>query len=277
MALKPNFREEYYKLLKDLVLQIRKSDRYEAVCARHKELKEKIEELLEKNDSVCTEAEKLIDKTSGAVKAAAEALLCGDAELAGMVREFGALCAEKEEFASIGWDDDLMNHLENVLAIAAYENMEKEILAELGRDEGQLVIYEEKKRAAELEKELGGKVLADAVERLEALFSKKHLFPAPGDIDTSKEDNFDEAHLTLLNSKGEKLRFEVWSQLHYKGKLYIELELHEDLKTQKMNYYRVVSPTELVLVEDESEDKALDKARDRLEIAITRKKLGYDS
>ncbi|MBQ9745387.1 MAG: hypothetical protein IJW21_01010 [Clostridia bacterium] len=277
MALKPNFREEYVKLLKEFVLTIKKSNRYEAVCEKYNELKKEIEQALAEMNSVCSEAELLIDKATCAPKAGVPAMIGDDEALNGMVQEFGALCAEKEEFAAIGWDDDLMNHISNVLAIAAYENMEKEIIAEFGRDKGQKIIYEEKKKGAELEKELGGKILIDSVERMEALFRKKHLFPAAGDIDTSKEDNLDEGHLTIVNDMGEPLRFEVWSQLHYKGELYIELELMEEMKTPKMNYYKVLSPAELLLVEDEDAIKELDKARDALEVAIQRKKLGYDS
>ncbi len=261
-------RSEYYELLKQTVVLVDRSDRYDRICEEYKALCKRINKLLEDMDAFCVDAERYIDKSTGGLRA--NIGFEPDPVLAKLFGELCGLYTEKQHFATeYGWDDDLLNHIEAVLAIAAYEDMEKRIIAELGADAGERVIYETKKEIVAFERELGVVFFSQAVERMEALFRTRVLFSPEGEIVLTDKDCLCEQSVTLVNKHGERLAFTKWAQIAHRGEIYIELELLEDMKIGKFHYYRLAQAQGgwmLTLVEDGPTESELDGKRDRLTV-----------
>ncbi|MBR2974859.1 MAG: hypothetical protein IKC47_03860 [Clostridia bacterium] len=137
-------------------------------------------------------------------------------------------------------EDDLIQSINVVLAIDCYEKLEKRIIAQLGQIQGEKVIYPIKVKGAEYEKQQGGIVLQDGVERLEAIFALECLYGAQGDVPVADHNNQQNEDFLLKNSAGRQFRFEKFSQYTYQGNVYFEMDLLEEIKIGKLNYYMVV-------------------------------------
>ncbi|MBQ8688802.1 MAG: hypothetical protein IJ515_00355 [Clostridia bacterium] len=269
MSLNPNFREEYYGLLEKCILTVDKSQQYEEICEKYTALRNRINGILEAADALCTDSERLIDKSTGEVKPNAEAVTGADENLMEMLAELGELYVKRQSFAELGWDDDLMNHIDAVLAIGAYQDMEEKIISELGRDAGQRVICEVKKKILSLEGELGTQFFGNGVERLENLLRIKHLFSWRDEIEMTAADNTDERSIILVNEAGECFDFRTWAQMRHGGAVYVELELLDEMNVRTFNYYRVDAASDrqaFTLVEDGDLIKVLERKQERLAI-----------
>lgn len=275
MALSVNFKEEYYKLLEECVLLVEKSERYEKICAEYTALKEKINKILEETDALCTDAERFLEKETGKIKPETEFFIGQNEELKVLLSALSALYIEKMSFASLGWTDDLMNHIAVVLASGKCQEKEEEIIAELGLQQGERVIYEEKKKVLKLEKELGVRFFEGDVERLEALFKVRVLFPFPEQTKMKAEENLIEENWILINADGECFQVEKYAQLRYKNALYVELIFPEEIKLKrKLNYYKVEKTKRgirFVLVEDNELYEKLWAKVEKLEVRLQRR------
>lgn len=268
MSIDASFLKIYHDTLKKAVMTSDMSDKFEAVCNKYDELKDKIDARLEENGSICSDAERLFDKETGALRGEAESIIGNDRALRDMLTDFGELLLNKRSFAEFGWRDTLISTIDPVLAIAEYSDMEKKIIAELGLDDGQKVIYEIKKKVVEFEKELGISFFGEEILRMRDLFRIKRLFSKKGEISVSDKDNLETQKLTLTNNDGELLKCEKTAQITHNGSLYIELEILEDIRVCVFNYYvfkQSDNCQSLVLVEDKALEKILDGKRDKLE------------
>ena len=268
MSLSPNFIQEYYDLLKKCISTVDQSNRYEAVCKEYKALHAKINGILKARDSLCTDAVACIDKSTGNVKPNAEWILEGDEALLAMVKELGELYIKKQYFAeTFKWTDSLMPNLDIILANAKVEELEKEIIAHFGKEEGRTFICTVKKEMAAFEKEIGVRFYADDAERMETLLRIRVLFSPKNEIEITAEDNVDEQPLNLSNEKGESLRFQKNSLLHHRNAIYTELEFLEEARGKKLHYYKLEQTKDgqkLIMEEDEAVDKELWKKQERL-------------
>jgi len=240
MPLNENYREEYYELLKGFVLLEALIQRYEALEKEYKELRTQINEKLEQAKSVCSDCERLLDKETGELNENAQAIVGKDKALNESLLRLSEVFAQKKQIEKeSGFDDELYFKVVSVVAIGDYEKMEKQIIDELGKVQGERVIYEEKKKAVEFEKTLGVYFFADAVERMEELFKVRTLFSPSCEVLFADEDNLDEQTVVLYNAKGEKLTFDKFAQVRYRGTLYVELVIPEKTKIRALNYYKV--------------------------------------
>ena len=271
MPVSPDFREEYHKLLEECLLLVQKSRQYEAICEQYRERKAEANRLLEERGALCTDAERLIDPVTGKVKESAVALVGEDEQLREILISCGELFLQKKGYAELGWNDELTNKMQVVLAIANFRDMEEKILQELGRDQGQQVIYRELQRVLPLEQELGFRFFADDVERLEALLRIKVLYAALGELPITAQENMTQERLSLVTEQGEIFSFVKWAQIQHKGAVYLELELPEELPIGKFKYYRVETTREgvrLLLEEDKTIEQELDERWDRLSVEL---------
>lgn len=267
MSIDASFLKMYHDALKKAVMTSDMSDKYEALCDKYDDLREEINVRLERKDSVCSDAERLFDKESGRLKKEAELVIGDDNALRGMLSEFEKLLMNKRSFAEFGWGDRLISTIDPVLAIAEYSDMEKKIIAELGLDEGQRVIYGIKKKIVEFEKELGISFFGESVLKMRDLFRIKQLFSNSSEINVNEKDNLETQRLVLTNSAGESIRCEKTAEITHNGSLYIELELLEDIRVCVFNYYLFSNSDNrqtLRLVEDKQLEKILDEKRDKL-------------
>lgn len=240
MSLSENFREEYLILLKKCLDTVSGSNRYDALLKEYEGRKKAADERLSALDAICTDCELLIDKTTGEIKPSAVALFGEDEELMSLLKRLGELQRKRLEFSEErGWDDDLINHLDCVVAIGYVTEYEKKIVAELGKKDGLVVICEVKREAVKYERELGLTFYAGDVERLEDLFRIRTLYSPDREIVIGEEDNLDECELVLISDVGEALRFKKSARMTLRGRVYIELEILEELKVKKFNYYTV--------------------------------------
>ena len=136
--------------------------------------------------------------------------------------------------------DDEVSSLRIVVALDTYQKLETQIIEKLGLIDGEKAIYQVKKQAVQLEKQLGGVILADAIQRLEAIFALATLYGANGDVVVDDHNNQDSKPLVLKNDNGQVFNFEKFAQITYKGDIYFELNLLDDLKIGKLNYYKVI-------------------------------------
>jgi hypothetical protein len=255
MPLNENYREEYYELLKGFVLLEALIRRYEALEKEYKELKAQINEKLEQAKSICSDCERLLDEETGELNENAQVIVGKDKALNESLLRLSELSAQKKQIEKeSGFDDELYLKVVSVVAIGDYEKMEKRIIDELGKEQGERVIYEEKKKAAEFEKTVGVYFFGDAVERMEEWFEIKVLYPTDGEITLTKENNFLEQNLLLRNEQGLKIPFKKTAQTTYRGVIYLELISLQNRKIRGVNYYTVEQTDngqKLVLLEDE--------------------------
>lgn len=272
MALNDRFREEYYGLLEECVLLVEKEKRYERICAEYTDLKKEIDKILEETDCLCTDAERFLEKDTGKIKPETALIVGENAEILGLLAKLSALYIERQSFAELGWTDDLMHLISVILASAKCSNKEEEIVAELGLEQGERVIYEEKKKVLKLEKELGIRFFEDDVERLEALFKVRILYPLSAQTVIKDEENLTEENWVLANADGECFQLEKYAQLRYKNALYVELIFPDEIKLKrKLNYYKIEkkkSGTRFVLVEDEELFEKLWAKVEKLEVRL---------
>ena len=261
-----SFLKGYQDALKKCVMTSDMHDKYRELCENYKDTKRKIDARLESENSLCSDAERLIDKNTGELKKNALLVLGDDATLLRMVNELCELWQRLHSFAEFGWTDELGSSIDPVLAIAEYSDMERKIIDQLGLDEGQRVIYEIKKRVVEFEETIGKDFFREDVLKLRDLFKFKRLYAKPYEIRLGKTDNLDTQNLVLKNNDGDTVRCEKVAQITHNGSQYVEIELHEDVRICVFNYYLTADDacSELRLVEDRDLVKLLDSKRDRL-------------
>ena len=240
MSLNPNFREEYLLLLKKCLDTVSRSNRYDALFKEYDGRKKAADERLLALDAICTDCELLIDRDTCEIKPSAVMLFSKDEELMGYLERLSELLVERKKFAEMyGWEDELKNHIDCVVAIGNASDYEKLIVTELGKKAGLVIVCEMKREAVKYERELGLTFYAGDVERLEDLFRIRVLYSPAREIDIGKEDNLDERELVLISEGGEALRFKKSARMTLRGRVYIELEILEELKVKKFNYYTV--------------------------------------
>ena len=261
-----SFLKRYHDALKKCVMTSDMHDKYRELCEDYDEAKRKMDAALESAGSICSDAECLIDKSTGELKRHALLVLGEDAALLRMANELCELWQRLHSFAEFGWTDELGSSIDPVLAIAEYSEMEHKIIDELGLDEGQRVIYEIKKRVVEFEETIGKDFFREDVLKLRDLFRFKRLLAKPYEIKLGQSDNLDTQDLVLTNNDGETFRCEKVAQIAHNGSQYVEIELREDVRICVFNYYLVADDAcrELRLVEDRDLVKLLDTKRDRL-------------
>lgn len=273
MAQNTKLIEEYEALLKKNLVTVAKSHRYGEILGKYNALRKRINGILEESGAICNDCDALVDKNSAALKTGAEALIASNPDIRDMLEELIQLCAALKEFEPDGWTDDTMYLLSPVMTIASCRDIEKEILAELGRDAGQHLIRDVKAGVLPFEEELGLTFFKDDVERLTDLFRTKTLFPVTDEIELDYFDNLEARPIKLKNAEGEIFNFEKAAEMRYLGSVYLELELLDDLKVGKFNYYKLEKRTEgqrLTLVEDKDTNDDLEDIRERLCIRFQR-------
>ncbi len=256
MSLPLAYREEYYSRLEKCLDIVELNGKFIARQAEYESLKAEINARLCALDAITGNAEDLIDGSSGKLKRGAELAVNGDSELLHMLN---TLAAMKQELSAYGathrWDDGVMNNVDVILAIASYEDMEKMMHRELGRDMAECIIYEEKKRIVTVERERGIRFFADEVEMMDALFRIRVLFPTVTELSLDRSDNADTLDVELTNGMGETIRFRKSGQITYGKAMYVELILLDDMRIRRtLNHYRVDQSDGalvLTLVEDE--------------------------
>ena len=209
---------------------------------------------MQKNGTV--KIEYVLDKETGTLKENLSLLVDLTPNIKDLLEKFSLLYIQKKNFEKEGLSDELMNSIQNVLAIAKYEDMEKQIISAFGIEKGQEIIYQEKKRVLNLEKKLGFRFFVSAVERLENLFRTKILFFPKGLIVITKNNNNNYQNVVLTNQTGEKFKFVKYAQIVLNGEIYFELAIDEEMNiARKLNYYRVEkieNGLKLLLVQDEN-------------------------
>lgn len=254
---------QYLKALKDCLVLIKDSTRYEYICQKYELLKKEIDNLLEKMDALCIDAERYINKNTGSLRDDIGINL--DEKLRFKFAELCNLYNEKKLFyLKHNWDDNLLNNVEVVLAIANYEKLEKEIIESFGYDKGEQIIYETKKESVIYEKEIGVDFFSNSVEKLEVLFRIRNLYPLNDDIDILGLDNINSQKYQLINDYGEVFDVEKIGEINYRNKTYLEFDL---LDFNKLNYYKlslVKNKQKFILVEDKELDKILNKKQEKL-------------
>lgn len=256
MPLAHNFREDYYARLERCLDIIELNEKYTAKRSEYERLLIEINARLEALDSIVKNAEDLLDGKTGGLKRGAKLAVGGDTELLGKLNELAALGAELAGFIGMhSWDDGVMNSIDAVLAIASYEELEQQMLAELGRDAAERIIYEEKKRISAVERERGMYFFADGVALMETLFKIRTLCPTATELSLDRKDNYDTIDLELTNDRGQRIRFRKTGQIFHESALYVELVLLDDLRIRRqLQHYRVEQTHDglvLTLVEDE--------------------------
>ena len=257
MALSPNFKEEYYELLKKCTIIVNESHKYSAVCEKYNSLRKEINKVLEETNSLCTDAELLIDQNTGELKLDSKILVGSNLKLQEMLDNLSKLFVEKQSFSKYGWTDELLDKLQVVAAIGNYEKLEKEIISEYGVEEWKKIICAVKKEVLEYEKEQGIPSFFDKmVESLETLFRLRTLFSIDGVVIKPEDnDKMVDGDLMLANLDGETFHFKKSMQLCYNGTIYLELSLEEDLCIAKLLYYKVIendNGQKFILEEDEN-------------------------
>lgn len=152
-------------------------------------------------------------------------------------------------------DGGFSESMHAVVAIGAYRDMEDEILAELGRDDGLRVILDEKRRVLPHEQRLGFAFFAADVQRLETRFLICRLYASELDLPILATDTVEELQITLSDANGKPLRFKRITQIRHEGNIYLECELLEDMLPPYNLCYYLVTQTAggffLTLIEDE--------------------------
>lgn len=271
MSIDAKFRQQYYNFLKKCLMTVDFSKKYEDTCAEYESLRTAINAELRIADSICSDAEYLIDKESGKLKAEAKMLFLNNAKLSRMINELLKLWLKKQSFGEFGWEDEMMNNIDSVIAIAEYSAMEEEIIEKLGLDEGQRFIYEVKKEILALEEKLGTSFFREDVLKLRDLFKIKVLFSDSSEIDVNEKDNLNQKSLILTNKNKESFSYKQWAKITHNGVVFIELEHMEELRVGKIKYYKLeITETgqKLTLVENKELEKELDVKRDKLEIGV---------
>lgn len=164
--------------------------------------------------------------------------------------------------------EDIDAQLRLVVAIGDYRDMERELVSKFGIDIAQEVMLECKREVVGRERSRGIVFYSEDVERLENIIAIKHL-TIPISLRIDRQENMDMMDVCLPNDKGEKYHFRTWSVLHLDGEAYIELELLEDMRVGKFNYYHISKSTStLKMVQDNSLTRRLDERREVVEVAL---------
>ena len=275
MSLPQNYKERYLDLLETCLILVKRGEEYESVQKAYDRLRREIDIALAEIDSPAV-AERLLDKQTGAVKPIAKILLEDAPELLLKVHTLSTLFRQRIPYAVHGWDDDLIHHLDAISIIAKYQEMEKEILATLGREAGEKAILDIKRQVLPLERELGMTYFATEVAKMEATIALRTLIsPKKGGLLYHREC-LGEGEVTLQNPYGQSFLFERSAEFIFDGALYVELELLERLPVCAFLYYEVEAMGEdycLTCVEDKEKIKALDARRDEVEVALMQEEI----
>lgn len=272
MSLSPNFKKEYKDFLKECLIIVDKSRKYDTISSDYNILKNKINEILEDLDLLCNDCETCLDKKTGELKPNVEIILNSNSRLLEMIKELSKLYKNKLIYEiELGWNDELKNHIDTVLAIANYRDMEKAIISEFGKSKGRYIVYEIKKDILKFEDEIGIYFYRYELEKLEALLKVEVLYLTSKELEITLRDNLKEENLILYNEKGENFKFKKNSQIKYQEKIYVELELLEEIKAPKLSYYlleKTQSGQKFILEEDENICNYLWDRQDKLSIYI---------
>ena len=175
------------------------------------------------------------------------------------------MCLEKRIYIE-EHREDIDAQLRLVVAIGDYRDIERELIDTIGLDEAQEVILKCKREVAGRERSRGIVFYSEDVEKLENILSIKHL-TIPTSLRIDRQENMDMEEVVLSNHRGEQYHFRTWSVLHLDGEAYIELELLEDMRVGKFNYYHISNST-LKMVQDNSLTRRLDERREVVEVAL---------
>ena len=264
----------YFELLKSCAILFAERERYKKICEEYSSVREKANEILKNTDSVCQDAELLIDKDSCQLKPLAQAILGDNFYLNKLAKKLCELFAEQKKFMEMGWTDDLSANIKVILAISKYEDKEKEIIANFGKEKGEKIICEQKKKVAKFEKTLGIYFFADDVLRFSQRAKITVLYSDKEQLNFTEDDNLDSQFIYLTNDFGDKLSFEKTGQFLHRGKIYLELILQENFKIRQLNYYHVEELEDsyrLTLEEDEKIFEELWAYQEQVEIRLSQK------
>ena len=258
-------KNKYLAALKNCLVLVDENNKYKMVCDEYFLLKKKINEYLEEADAFCVDSERYIDKKSRCLRGNIGIELPNN--INDMFTRFIELYNIIEEYKEkYGWDDSTINNIDVVLAIAKYEQFEKDIIKKYGKYEGLHIIYEIKKEAVSFEKQLGVSFFENVVNKMEVLFRINVLFPLK-DLKIQGKNNILEEDINLVNVDGEVFAFRKTAELYYDNKVYIEFILLEDININKDHYYELVTncyEQKLVRVEDASLDRKLNSKQESL-------------
>ena len=268
MSLIEQYREEYYSRLVRCLDIIALNEKYNARKDEYKRLLAEINSELAENGAISQNAEDLIDGTTGGLRRGAEMVVNGDTALLDGLRQLATLRKKLSEFVGLhAWDDEVMNAVDVILAIAGYQDYEDEMREKLGKEAAERIIYEEKRRVSVIEAERGMYFFADGVAVMETIFKIRTLCPTATELSLDRVNNADELDIELTNDRGERIRFRKTGQITHEGAMYVELVLLDDLRIpSKLWHYRVDQSQGgivLTLVEDEKlRDVLFDKIED---------------
>ena len=268
MSLPQNYKEEYLAAMLHCLDGIRIEREYSAKKREYKALLAEINSSLATSDAIVTDAERLIDKNKRCVRKEAQSL---GIDLITMlsVERLAALYAECATIAdSLGVEDEIGIAMEMILRIAAYEDWEKRIYADLGRIEAEKVIISVKRKAVREEEAAEISFFGEGLEMLESLQRIRTLCPVGGAVQLSGVTENLDTRLTVLDAHGKRMTFRLIASVVFAGDTYLELVCPDSMKIRRpLNYYRVSSTPDgvtLTLVEDEHRHATLSSITDNL-------------
>lgn len=241
MALGPKFREEYIELLEGCLILVKKRDDFFAILQKIGKLTTRLQKELDEIDSPLS-VERLFDPDTGRIKPAVQSLLKPRTSIWYKVEELAELELEKRYFLAFGWTDEEGANMDVATTIAMYSAVEREIIATFGDIDGENIIYEAKKSVLALEDELDITFFAPEVKKMRLRAALRELFTDNyGYVVFGASQVYQECHtVNFANAKGQAFRFEKVAELHFEGRVYVELEYMEDFFAgQGFAYYLV--------------------------------------
>ncbi len=137
-------------------------------------------------------------------------------------------------------DDGLCELVDVVLGIAEVEKIEAEILADLGKEQGELLILECLEGIVLIERERGRYFFWERLERLKNLRAIRELHPTATELEITLGDNGEFGEVDISNAEGERIPFVRSGQIRHNGSVYIELSLNDNRKiTRRLCHYLV--------------------------------------
>lgn len=274
MALQPNFRQELLDKYKKLVLILEKSRQYREILDEYKVLKENINrKLFTTNSAYCKDCELYIDKSTGKIIQLGEFDLNNNLELKNMFNRLSELYIKQQTF---GWKDDMAHCIEVILVSGKVRDIEKQIIAELGKDDGQQIINEIQFEVAKFEKSIGVEIYTHEVNKIIALNKLKNLHSVSSNLTITENNNVIEECITLENANNERFDFRKTGQYKYNDINYFELELLTNLEhAREYNFYiyRIEEINNIQNFIMEESDEIFYKVSDLIEIFKTQNEI----
>ena len=274
MALSDNFKMEYFQLLQNCVLIVEKSNNFKKVCASYAKQLKRANDVLVKNDAICQNAENLIDKSTNSLKPLASEIIGSNDHLNEIIVGLVELFAEKQSYIDDGFKDEFSCSTQILLAKAQCDNFEKEIVAVYGKTEASKIIYEQKIKIVEFERELGVYFFSDEVLRLKQLNSIGELYSTKEQLILTEEDNLNSQAITLKSTDGNLIQCQKTGQFYYLGKIYLEICLPDEYKIRQLNYYKIEELKDcyrLILEEDNAIFEQLFQYQEQVELRLRQK------